>query len=126
MTTAGTGEPARHIPERIAEIYKTWTMQAGGLRLFHVALIIAATISSVCAAAGLGKNLLKSRGYPDVNPLSVVAAISISLTSAFELGSKANNVRNGWRMLHAGIMRYEEEPDFTIEELIGVYEKAES
>ena len=88
-------------------------------------LVIAATVSSVCAAAGLGKNLLKSRGYPDVNPLSVVAAISISLTSAFELGNKANNVRNGWRMLHAGIMRYEQEPDFTSEELIGVYEKAE-
>jgi hypothetical protein len=88
--------------------------------------VVIATCSSVLAATGLGKTLAPYIGLPPaVDPLAALAAIAIALVSTFELSAKSNNFRNGWRLLHAAIMRYEEEPDYSVEKLIEAYEQAE-
>jgi len=37
-----------------------------------------------------------------------IAALSISLLTAFNLGAKSNNTRNAWRRLKAAIMKFNE------------------
>ena len=37
-----------------------------------------------------------------------IAALSISLLTAFNLGAKSNNTRNAWRRLNAAIMKFNE------------------
>jgi hypothetical protein len=91
----------------------------------HILLIVVATASSVLAAAGVGK-ALASRWLPSSSdPLAAIAAVAIAFVSAFDLGGKSNDFRHAWRLLHAAIMRFEEEPDFTVEKLIEAYEQAE-
>ena len=35
-----------------------------------------------------------------------IAAVSISMLTAFNLGTKSNNVRNAWRMLNSAIIKF--------------------
>ena len=44
--------------------------------------------------------------------------------SAYDLGSKSNRQRRAWRKLNAAMIRYEEKPDFTVEDLNKAYEGA--
>jgi hypothetical protein len=112
---------SRRVPERILKIHRRWTGQVKVLQTVHVLLVVTATTASILAAAGLGK------GWSPVveNPLSIVAAVAIGLVSAFELGNKANSFRNAWRVLHAAIMRFEEDAAYSVNQLIGEYEAAE-
>lgn len=113
-------QPKRAIPDRITKIHRVWTRQARYFRAYHVSLVVLATASSILVSAGVLKDSLGV-----ANPLAIVAAIAIGLVSAFALGDKANSVRNAWRLLHAAIMRFEEEPEYTMEQLIKAYEEAE-
>lgn len=113
-------QPSRPTPSRIVQIHKTWSWQVRSLRTAHVALVIIATASSILVSAGIANDYL---GVP--NPLAIIAAIAIGLVSAFALGDKANDFRNAWRVLNAAIIRYETEPEFTVEQLIKAYEDAE-
>ena len=108
------------MPSRITKIHAAWSRQVRYLRIAHVSLVVIATTSSILVSAGVLKD-----HYGVANPLAIVAAIAIGLVSAFALGDKSNNFRNAWRVLNAAIMRYEEEPEFTIEQLIKAYEEAE-
>ncbi len=112
--------PKRTVPDRIAKIHRSWTQQARLFRTIHISLLMLATASSILASAGILKDF---HGIP--NPLAIVAAIAIGAVSAVSLGDKANNFRNAWRLLNAAIMRFEQEPDFTMEQLIKAYEDAE-
>lgn len=112
--------PTRPVPDRIAQIHAAWTRQARLFRAIHISLILLATTSSILASAGILKDF-----HGVANPLAIVAAIAIGLVSAVALGDKANAFRSAWRLLSAAIMRFEEEPDFTVEQLIKTYEEAE-
>ena len=115
----------RAVPKRIADIHDRWTKQARYLRVVHVFLVVIATATSVLAATGLGKTI-SSRLLPGGGDLlAAMAAVSIGFVSAFDLGGKSNDFRNAWRLLHAAIIRFEEEPDYTVEKLIEAYEQAE-
>src|SRR6185436_2026442 len=100
------GQTKRPVPDRITKIHEAWTGQARYFRVSHVSLVVIATASSILASAGVFKDSLGV-----ANPLAIVAAIAIGLVSAFALGDKANSFRKGWRLLHAAIMRFEEEPE---------------
>jgi len=113
------------VPKRIAGIHQHWTRQARLLRVIHIFLVVVATASSVLAAAGVGKVITTKLLPPDVYILAAIAAMSIAFVSAFDLGGKSNDFRNAWRHLHAAIMRFEQEPDYTVEQLIKAYEQAE-
>jgi hypothetical protein len=115
----------RTLPKRITDIYRNWTFQARLLRSVHICLVVVATTSSVLAAAGIGKVISPPWLPGGADPLAALAAIAIGCISAFELGNKANNFRNAWRVLYAAMLRFEEETEYTVEQLIQSYEIAE-
>jgi hypothetical protein len=70
------------------------------LRVVHAFLTIMATVCSLLVAAKI------SAFKPDyIQWLSFMAAVSVGLLSAFDLGSKANRLRRAWRRLRARSMK---------------------
>jgi hypothetical protein len=88
------------------------------LRLLHILLGISATFFSILAVAQIG--LIDS--YAKV--FAFIAAVSIALMTAFNLGGKSNNSRAAWRHLNAAIMKFNE-GIIEKKDVIQAYEEAE-
>ena len=110
----------RPAPERLKKIFKTWTFWANTLRLVHVSLLIIASVSSILASSGVGKLENSSTNW-----CAILAAVSIGVLSALELGKMSNDYRNAWRSLNVAILRYECVESFREEDLIKAYADAE-
>lgn len=111
----------RPAPQHIRQYLCIWHTQAKWMRITHTLLILAATISAVIAASPYKDYTI----YGQTISFSIIAAIAINIVAAFNLGQKANGFRNAWRILNAAIMRYEQDANFTTEQLIKEYEKGE-
>jgi hypothetical protein len=115
MTTL---DSPREVPREIATTFESWRSQARLLRACHVMLLIAASVFSILTAAQVSG---KASPY-----YAVAAALAVGILSALDLGVKANGFRNAWRHMNAAMARYHSEPEFTVEQLIQVYEAAET
>jgi hypothetical protein len=91
---------ATDLPQML-DFLKQWNSMAITLRVIHVLLGISATFFSLLAAAQIG-----SIEDVYVKIFAFLAAISIALMTAFNLGAKSNDTRTAWRKLNAAIMRY--------------------
>ena len=100
----------------------TWKSQTNYLRIIHALLTISATVCSFLVASKVSDQDSIVRPY--IAWLSFIAAVSIGLLSAFDLGSKANRVRRAWRILNVSLMRYEK-GKLPIENLLEKYLEAE-
>jgi hypothetical protein len=108
------------VPVEITNQLRTWSRLARGLRLLHAGLGISAILCSLIVAAKI-----HSFGAVTIEWLSFSAAGSIGLLHAFDLGAKANRMRNAWRILNSSVMRFKETDSFSKEDLIKAYEDAE-
>jgi hypothetical protein len=105
--------------EQIRGSLKKWNRDAAMLRVVHAFLTIMATVCSLLVAAKI------SAFKPDyIQWLSFMAAVSVGLLSAFDLGSKANRLRRAWRRLRTELLRFENGLSKE-EELIKAYALAE-
>jgi len=119
----GTGNSqARQVPPEVSDTLNHWRCLAAGIRVLHVILVILAVGCSLVASTVRAP---ASIVWLSPKLFSFAAALAISLLSAFELGKKANAIRDAWRVLTAAVWRYKYETDFTLEKLIAAYESAE-
>src|SRR4051812_15522158 len=109
---------ARPVPPGIDITFQNWRSQALRLRVAHVSLLISASVFSILTAAAVG---VRFRPY-----FAVMAALSVGIISALDLGVKANGFRNAWRHMNAAMARYHSIPEFTVAQLIDAYEDAEA
>lgn len=90
----------RELPDMLTYL-KLWGYNTIRLWAIHITLGVLATIFSLLAAALMGDPYIGwARGF------AFVAAVSISILTAFNLGTKSNNVRNAWRMLNSAIIKF--------------------
>ena len=110
----------RRVPSKIIKQLSRWSFQCRVLRIAHFILVLTATVSSILVAAKLST-------FPQgvTESLAVLAAVSVSLIQAFDLGSKANRMRGAWRKLNAAVILFEEDPQITIRHLVKAYERGE-
>lgn len=97
---------------------KLWGNNTRILWAFHIFLGIFATFFSLLAATGFGGDTL-SRVF------AFIAALTVALFTAFNLGAKSNNTRNAWRPLNTSVLRFNQgilEKD----EVINAYENGEA
>lgn len=111
----------KKVPNEITKQLRIWQFQAISLRCVHVFLGLIAVVCSLVVAAKIN-----SFSSVYIEWLAVTAAIATGLLSAFDLGLKANRTRAAWRILNAGKLRYESDPDTPISALVDAYEKGES
>ena len=105
----------REIPEMLIYL-KLWGSNTTKLWTVHVI----ATFFSLLTASLIG-NI--DDQYSRI--FGFIAALSISLLTAFNLGAKSNNTRNAWRRLNAAIMKFNEHM-INKDALMAAYEQGES
>ena len=108
------------IPREIMKRLKIWNSVSGKLRILHIFLGIIAIISSITVAARVF----------DVNDVFMpwvawLAAISSTLLTSMNLGTKSNQVRTAWRILNEAVLRFQTEDHFPIEKLNDAYKTGE-
>ena len=78
-----------------------WDSTAAILRGMHILLGVFSVLFSLLAAAEISEqNVIWPKIY------ALIAALSIGLMTAFDMGTKSNNVRTAWRKLNTCIMKY--------------------
>lgn len=92
----------RELPEMPAYL-ELWGSNTTILWTLHIALGVIATFFSLLTASQIGHI---DDQYARI--FGFMAALSISLLTAFNLGAKSNNTRNAWRRLNAAIMKFNE------------------
>ncbi|HYY43554.1 MAG TPA: hypothetical protein VE775_12530 [Pyrinomonadaceae bacterium] len=110
----------RQVPQKLLEQLAKWHTQTRVLRISHALLVMLATICSVLVAARLSPF-----NYVPVEWMAALAAISISLINALNLGFKSNQMRKAWRSLNAAIIWFEEDASVPVQHLIDVYKEGE-
>jgi hypothetical protein len=114
-------EKKRRTPSPICKCLRDWNISAIFLRVAYIFLVLLSIVSSVIVASKFS-----SLDPIWVEILAMTAAISVGLLSALDIGGNANRMRKAWRKLNAAVIKYEEEENYTIEELLSTYEAAEA
>jgi hypothetical protein len=87
------------LPEIVA-VLLLWRQKAIMLRILHVSLGVTATFFSLLTAILISSDDQNSKYF------AFIAALSVSLLSAFDLGTKSNNITNAYRELNLAAIRY--------------------
>ena len=139
----------KELPE-ILKILAQWGNNTTNLWRWHIILGTMATIFSILAAIGFSSmGIIPSENLNNTNSLQemfnaaqteikqlhtqkianqifgFLAAVSISLLTAFNLGTKSNNTRNAWRELNTAVMRFNQNI-IQQPEVINAYERGET
>jgi hypothetical protein len=109
----------RRVPPKLLDALNKWSSHARVLRISHFVLVVMATVCTVLVAAKLPSNRIP------VDWLAVLAALSVGLINALDLGSKSNRMRKAWRSLNAAVIWFEEDEQVPVKHLVDVYEKGE-
>ncbi|HSF50227.1 MAG TPA: hypothetical protein VLA74_05640 [Nitrososphaeraceae archaeon] len=136
------------LPE-ILKILSLWGKNTTNLWRLHIILGITATIFSILAAIGFSSTGIIPDNLDDTNNSTEIinaaqkeikqlhdqkvasqifgflAAVSISLMTAFNLGAKSNDTRNAWRELNAAVLKFNQNI-IGKREVISSYEHAET
>jgi hypothetical protein len=78
-----------------------WEFMSAILRVIYILLGISSVFFSLLAAVQIGSI---QEEYAKI--FAFIAAVSIAFMTAFNLTDKSNNVRDAWRELNAGVMKY--------------------
>jgi hypothetical protein len=107
----------------IKPFLQKWARNAMILRFLQVLLGFLATFFSLLTATVLTvQNTDNYNFYAKI--FAFIAAVSIGLITAFDLGTKSNNMTDAWRHLTAAAIRYNKHL-CTKDEVIEAYEKGE-
>ncbi|HET9774337.1 MAG TPA: hypothetical protein VFP25_05065, partial [Nitrososphaeraceae archaeon] len=136
------------LPE-ILKILALWGKNTTNLWRLHIILGVTATIFSILAAIGFSSTGIIPDNIDNTSNSSQIieaaqkeikqlhdqkvasqifgflAAVSISLMTAFNLGAKSNDTRNAWRELNAAVLKYNQNIVGKAE-VIAAYEHAET
>jgi hypothetical protein len=92
----------KELPEILAYL-RLWDFKATLLRGLHILLGVSATFFSLLAAS----QIMHGTTYSTLAAIfAFIAAVSISLMTAFNLGEKSNNIRTAWRRLNVTVLKF--------------------
>lgn len=120
MSAIYRGTPVTRELPGMLEFLELWASNTTKLWAIHILLGVVATFFSLLTAAGIQTI---GTGYSQV--FAFIAALSISMMTAFNLGAKSNNTRNAWRKLNAAMMKFNQNI-VNKEDVIRAYEEGES
>jgi hypothetical protein len=79
-----------------------WKITANKLRMFQILLGLSATFFSILTATSI--TISSSEFYSKI--FAFISALSIGLMTAFDLGTKSNNMMDAWRHLAFTVMKF--------------------
>jgi hypothetical protein len=90
----------KEMPEILAYLNR-WNILARALRVIHITLGFLSVLFSLLTAAQISP---LNTDWPKV--YAFIAALSIGLMTAFDMGTKSNNTRTAWRNLNASVIKF--------------------
>lgn len=117
-----TKELDKQIPPEIEADYKSWQFQATLLRFLFVLLGVSATVAALAVTTFTTE--LTAHGTTYLKLGTFVAALSIGLITAFDIGGKANAMRRAVREFTVASILYREN-ELTFDDLVTAYRHCE-
>jgi hypothetical protein len=97
-----TGKIDDEIPD-VIPFLKVWRAKANVLRFLQILLGCLSVTFSLVTTTLLNVSTIDN----DFAKISAfIAAVSIGLMTAFDLGTKSNNMMNAWRLLNATVIKF--------------------
>jgi len=100
-------DPDKGVPE-IAPFLIKWKRMARNLRFSQILLGLLATFFSILTATTVSVGIQNFDSYSKY--FAFIAAVSIGIMTAFDLGTKSNNMMDAWRLLAAAVMKFNTGP----------------
>jgi hypothetical protein len=123
-TGSKTAKDIAAVEKNIIRALETYHHMAVQLHMTYIVLGALAIICSVFVTTFIA---VKGNSYKEWLPyISFTSTAALTLITAFNLGAKGNNCRNGWRHLESAFMSYKADAKFTIEDLIKAKAEAEA
>jgi hypothetical protein len=113
-------DPIEGVPE-VVPFLKLWRKKAVRLRFLQIVLGLLSVFFSLLTTTVLQFN---SDNNFNAKIFAFIAAVSIGLMTAFDLGTKSNNMTNAWRKLTAAVIKFNRGICYQ-EEVIDAFEDAE-
>jgi len=111
----------RQAPQEYRDMEQKWRSLSTMLQTVYVGLGLIATASSLVLAT-----FTTELGTAWVKGVSFALSLSLGVITAFNVGAEANGVRSAWRVLKAAILAYENDQNFTIQDLYKQYVAGEA
>lgn len=111
----------RKIPPEIEQHLQDWGRIANFDRIFQVLLGLTGMVSALMVST-----FTNELGARKTKIFSFVAALSFGVVSGFDIGGKADATRSGWRHLTTAILKYKNNPCYTLDKLIDAYSEGEA
>ncbi|TPQ29030.1 hypothetical protein [Methylomonas koyamae] len=109
------------IPDYIIETRNSWYRNCINIQSGFIILGIVSILASLVVST-----FEPELGSFWTRAVAFVAAATSGVLSSFNMVQKNKDVWTAWRMLTVAILRYERQPEFTMQQLIDVYEQAEA
>jgi len=119
-----TGQNPDATVAEIAGILNKWARRALLLEILLIFLGIVAIASSLFISGFADFDFMHNNKFLVTKLLGFTSTLSLTLISAFNLSSKANSVRKGWRHLNKAFCRYNSDI-VDIKELVVAYDEGE-
>jgi hypothetical protein len=97
-------DPEKGVPEIVPFLIK-WKRMARNLRFSQILLGLLATFFSILTATTVTIQSFDSYS----KYFAFIAAVSIGIMTAFDLGTKSNNMMDAWRLLAAAVVKFNRE-----------------
>jgi hypothetical protein len=111
----------RTVPQEIASHLNEWWWMANTNRSIQIVLGLVGLISSLFLSAFTDQMSPRDRKIA-----AFIAALSFGVLGAFDVGGKADSARNGWRHLNVAILKFQNDPCYTKDDLIEAYSEGET
>jgi hypothetical protein len=102
----GEDKPIYKELREIVPFFKIWRQKATGLRILHASLGVSSVLFSLLTTTVLQFDGTYWNIYAKI--FAFIAAVSIGLMTAFNVGTKSNDFTRAWRKLTAAIIRFNE------------------
>jgi hypothetical protein len=112
---------AQELPD-VVPFFKIWRKKATGFRILHALLGVLSVFFSLLTTTVLQFEGSNWNSYAKI--FAFIAAVSIGLMTAFNLGTKSNDMTRAWRKLTAAVIRFNKGL-ITKEKVIDEYVEAE-
>jgi hypothetical protein len=120
MSPKLSNDQDRKVWSKIIKEHNIWYLMANWMRALHIILGILTVVCSLLVASHID-----SFSQTLIEWLAFIAALSVGLQSAFDLGARINRLRRAWWSVNVALMKFDSDPEFLIRDLIKAYEKGQ-
>ena len=112
------------VPPELLSAHRAWLRMGVGVQRLLVFLGLISVLASIALTA-FEPELHSWRDGFGTRLVAFASAVAAGILSTFSMVQKNRDIWASWRAVQVALMRYSNEPEFTLKNLIDVYQQAE-